>query len=513
MTSLTPNTVYLTGVSYLPEKREVITEFSNSGEKITRKFQFFPSITLSIEGIRKDVFESIISLYNGKKIKLQYLNGDRVRIIGATFSDLKKLRNLVSSSLKLPVLLLEPERQFLIERDWSYFDSFELVGGRLERKEGFKLPNITPSFLPDSLPVVIVELIGSDYASAEKLVERVGLSNILSIRLQEVPQNKPLQVELLLEKIFFKNNLPIVQEKNRQYFQSSKSRPRGVFGNLAELGFSSTFCTLLTFPFFNIGFDTLNCRCCKPGSVNADNLAPNSLINVRFLLDGIYFESRFSSWSANFHRTMPGKESRLNQKREWFLSSTPVGPFYKGQRLRVPLVDLMPLLEKKHLAIEEEGHELIWFCRKMESALSKSIKKLNRKINYLKRSFTEREKNSLKKHNILFSESLSQDIDYFSETTFHNLLLNLLNYIPTHMLSPKSKFYSSKIADAISCTQSEIIYKFRQFSAKKGCKSIDMNKHKVFVESDSVLSLAKEFSTQYSLPVPEIVAVEKAASF
>ena len=161
MSSLTPNTsshYFLSNARYLPDKRQILLEYSNAQEKFTQRFTFYPKFYLSLEKIGLEALEKLLSLYDGKRFKLN-VKDNVAQIVASTFVDLKKIANLVHSSFRVPPVLLGPERQFLIENGFSYFDSFKKTRLGFEKKAGFTLPEIETEFLSEPLIKTLIDLV------------------------------------------------------------------------------------------------------------------------------------------------------------------------------------------------------------------------------------------------------------------------------------------------------------------------------------------------------------------
>lgn len=500
-----PNTAYLTSVEYLPEGRAVAAEFSGMGGKQTMKYPFFPSFCLRIERKNRKLLEEMLSLYGARKFRLEYLPHGTARLTAATFLDLKKIANLLSASLMLNPFILEPERQFLLQRGWGYFQGFGTAGGEPEGKPLFGLPDADFGFLPETLPEALSDIASRDPPSAKKLIEKIILSGILCIPASRIPDSAEEQAEIFLENAFFRNSFAPEMAAERAYAREQRNHAHSAGSRkFAQLDFSGVCLALLTFPFFNLGPDTLNCRCCRPDSVHSANLSPHSLVNVRFIVDGVFFESKFARWAANFHISSPGMDKRLRWKQEWCLESIPAGPFYSGETARIPLADFAPLLERGYLSVLDSGHEFSWFCRRKESLLSREIAALNSMQPLIEKSAEEKEMEYLRRHGILSTAELSKNPDYLFLDGFRSVLPRLSNSIPAQLLSPKSKFYSTPLADAVSCIQAETIGRFRAFSAEMGMVSLQMEKSKVLVEGNSPLLVTKQFCSRFSLPSPNL---------
>ena len=147
---LTPNAkaeaFFLSKISYVEERREIVAEFSNLLEKRVERFKFFPKAFFNLEGKSFELAKEILSLYDGKRFKLSKVNSRICEIRASTLTDLKKISNLLKQSLKQGLQILEPERQFLIEKEWKYFDAFNAEKFGMEKAIKRVIPELNEEF-------------------------------------------------------------------------------------------------------------------------------------------------------------------------------------------------------------------------------------------------------------------------------------------------------------------------------------------------------------------------------
>jgi len=518
MTSLTSNTLsnvyYLTKVKYLPERKSVAVDFSNLKGKTSREIRFFPSMLYSLNDSGKKLLLEVLTAYDSKKYKVGFTLGS-VKIEASTFSDLKKISDLVFSSMNSMPLLLEPERQFLLQKNWSYFEGFEFDSMEQPVKNPApSFPSVFLDFLHDSLNETLADLLKFDESSAMQIMKSISLSKLLRIPQNSLPETLSIQTEALLENIFFKNSFAPPHALLKEASFSKAEKPNGFFSNLSELDFSSLWPKLLTNDFYNIGFETLNCSCCKPAptDINAENLLPNSLVEAKFSQSGFYFESFDQEFAQEFHEKNPLKENRLKRKKEFFLKTIPVGPFEESQRYRIPLNDAVKLLAKGEVKING-NNSLKWFCMKKESFVSAELKELSNQLLLLDEKLKALEKKSAIDFNLLSSKNLSKNINYLFFSESKKTIFSIMNHLPVHLLSPKSRFFSPDVAEAIKAIQSATIKNFSDFSREKGHKLVHSTNYRAFIESDNAFSLTKEFAEKEKIPLPNIVKRHKTISF
>ncbi len=504
MTPLAPNlsTVYLTSVKYFPEKKEVLIEYSNLREKITQKQVFFPKFYFSLKDINENLFIELLSLYDSRKIRIEKIN-EIVKVTAKDFTELKKIANLINFSLKKQPLILGPERQFLIENNLSYFDSFALEKNGLKKIESLAIPEIKLEFLTSPLNDSVKELLSINSETTEKLVNSVIYSNLLCMPVNELPSKNSLLIELFLEKMFFKHEFDLSKEEKKEFYSSEFPKNLRLEKDLTEIDFSFVWPTLLSKSFYNIGFESINCKCCKTSDFNAENVLPNSLIEVEFLSEGTYFESNNIKWRKEFHEKRSGKEERLRMQKEFYLNSIPIGPFNKGVKELIPLTDVKNLLKKNQVRILS-NHGLYWFCEKREAFLSKEINSLNALLEKVSIKCSEFEERFLKEFNLMSSNKLLENPEFFYLKCLKEVLSELICFTPTHLFSVNSKFYSTQLTEIIKTIQIQTIKEFQEFSKIKGAKFINFNNYKTFINSDSTLKLLKNFSLKQNIPLPKI---------
>ncbi|MEW6294728.1 MAG: hypothetical protein AB1467_00330 [Candidatus Diapherotrites archaeon] len=496
---------FLESACYNEGLRQVAVKFSNNENSELVRHKFFPYFYVPVNSKKEFLLlNELLRAFGTKKLKLQKIKGENFLVKAVSFSALKEFHSLLCASTSLRPLLPKPERQFLIEKDWSYFDSFTLIESNAEKVNEFCFPEIELDFLPSKLKEFVSGLLLSDNTAAKKLLESIALSNLLCLHVTELPKNENEITDALLEKIYFKNGIAFNERKNlffgnefeKKKFYESKSIK-------CELDFSHVLSTLLCFPFFNASIDSMDCDCCRPESLEAKNLSPSSLIEVKFLSDGFYFESMNPYYSSAIHNCLEGKQKRMKLKQEWFLNSIPLGPFYRNQVLRVSLCDISPLIHKNQAVIMQD-HELHWFCRSKESFLSKELFELNNSIVQTERRINESEAEKAMKSSLSAFTELEYSAEFNYLKVFNSKAKHLFEGIPKNLASKNSKFFSLDLAEAIECIKNQTLQKFRELTVQKGVKIFNSQNIKTVVSSPVPLLLAKEFAEKEKLPLPEI---------
>ncbi len=519
---------YLTNVSFNEAKHEVLVEFSNKFEKFVMREKFFPFILLSHFGDKEKLIELILS-FGFKGFSLEE-EGDLFCLKALTFSDLKKIGNALALNTSKYPIILSPERSFLVSKNWSYFDAFERIDNLLFKlnpksdsyQKGVVQKNIDFGFFLTK-SISFNEALNSSEEEVRFLVDSAAWSNLLLVPITRVPKSINDKLELFLENIFFKHGELISFDSGGAVYSSNGFEPLGGRETFSKIDFSSIWAELFSKNFFNIGPETKNCSCCKPFVLEAKNLLPSSMIKVKFGEDNVYYESSSDSFAVSFHNSHPFKGERLMKKKEFFLSSFPIGPFFNGDKVLVPLMDAKRLIDEKkavlvlsssedlvksvngedfdeHLSCKANEqnnsklHELNWFCLNTESFFSKEVRRANLTLFSLRNVLDE--SNS----NLFQSRSFSK---IYSAVLYNSLSL-LLAELPNQLTNPNSKFFHSSLAKSIISVQEATIAKFKEFSENKGYRLLHANKNSAFVKGFSSLKLAKEFAKETALPQPKV---------
>ncbi len=487
----------LTNVQYNESKQELLVEFSNASGKTVERIEFFPHLNFSTK-LSRDNLEELLFSFGLKKFKIEekgekHPDRHKKTVIAPSFVELKKISLVLAKAFGKKPLIIEPERQFLLSKGWSYFDVFD-------EKTKEKISSLPENgfFLTKQIPFDhAIELAEKETIS---LVTRAAISNILSVKIQNVPSKKEDIVETMLENIYFKSGYPISFKEKNDFYSAKEFAPLGYYENISKIDFSPIWIQLFTNSFFNIGQETKNCSCCQPITLDNLNLYPDSMIEVIFSNDAVFYESSSQSFAKKFHNENPGKDSREQKKREFFMRSYPVGPFFKNQKALVPISDAKHLLETKKASLGK-NHSLSWFCRKNESMFSKEITALNQKILVLTKSFDHSTASLAPTKDFKFWFSSAQ-IDAYSK---------ILSEIPFQLLNLNSKFFSHELASSIKSIQEATIHKFREFSEKKGYRVLHTDRKSAFIRGDASLTLVKSFSEELSLPRPLVKAFSEAS--
>ena len=296
-----------------------------------------------------------------KRARLESLNG-KAEAIFNDFSSLQSALDAASAFQGVKYSALEPERQFLIEKDWNYFGLFSMGQDGPVPVESFSVPDSRADFLEGTVRESIVELASSRPRLAIETASKFASSRLLRIPVSSGFPESP--VRIFIENVLFSGRAPIVDSKGQKSFERVFSSPVIDFSGLVSLVCSE--------PVNNLGFETMNCGCCVPDSIDAKNILPSGRVNVRFLKEGFYFNSCSKAWANSFHESNDFRESRQLRKEEYGLSVFPSGPFSRGMEKEILLGDARRLQMSGDVEIIS-GSSYEWVCSKVESALSKEI--------------------------------------------------------------------------------------------------------------------------------------------
>tara|TARA_Y100000310_G_scaffold342688_1_gene446934 strand:+ start:2647 stop:4041 length:1395 start_codon:yes stop_codon:yes gene_type:complete len=439
----------------------------------------------------------ILCNYNPQKFKLKE-KPYAFQVIASTFKDLKCLANLCLEAFGQRPFIVEPERQFLIERDWNYFDAFQFFHDKPVKSNAISFPDIKTEFSSDPLPLTFKHLLEHDATQATAFVKAMALSRILKIPIDSLPDNSFLEIETILENMFFKNGFPTEAHEFRIIQSIEKKYP--ISPGAVEMDFSELWPILITQPFYNLGVDSIDCDCCKPGTVFDRNILPNSSVNGIFLAEAVYFESIVKSYAEQFHTSQPLKENRDKLTREFCLNYTPVGPFRRGQEAELLLCDALQLCTNDKVKIMNES-KLHWFCLKKESFISKELRRMNNSIVSLSERLLTIEKEALQEHMLFAQGKLSNDLDFVFNKAFIQALKLSYKGLPLHLTNQRSSFFQRRLAHSVETIQALTLHRFKTLVKENNGKLIRAEQASALVKTDQPMSLAKEFSKREKIPL------------
>ena len=358
-------------------------------------------------------------------------------------------------------------------------------------------------FLSNNLHVELRELLSEDEGAAKTICSAIFYSNLLRVSLEQLPKTDFDRRELFLENLFFEASRLPERHKSvviRPFVE--RKLPLHVFENTAEFDFSKTVSQLSTKQFYNLGFETLDCPCCAPPNAAASNLLPHSLVRVRMLSDGFFFESAFPSFSQSFHLFHPNKQSREQRRQEFGYVFPPIGPFSEGEIVEVPMADAHKL-EAAGDAVWVGLSSPHWFCRLRESFLSHAFSDLNRRKLVAEEKIRLQESKALSSHNLRGFHLLGSSPAHFFDKDVAGLLAEFPPLLVLHLMDSNSGFFSLSLGETLESVRLVALDKFFEFNSKRGHKVVSpLSGSSVFVQGSSGFGLAKEFSKAHNIPSP-----------
>ncbi|MCX6798621.1 MAG: hypothetical protein NTW59_00820 [Candidatus Diapherotrites archaeon] len=458
---------------------------------------FFPYFFVDKKAVDGQLLGEVLSSYDKQKFKVVE-EEHAFKVSASTFKDLNCLANLLFTSINFIPVVLQPERQFLLQQGWSYFDCFQFNEDGLPQKlSPQEMPKVQLPFFSEPLNETVRQLAESDAQQAERISETVALSNALAMPFDSLPPTRGLQAEALFENMFC--SLGFNRQKKSEKEAPAKNAGVLPAENLIELDLSAVWPTLLTKPLFNIGFDSIDCDCCKPDGIGAGNILPNSTALVRIEREAFYFQSLSGAFAEEFHKNNPAtRENRLRRMHDFCLAGLPVGPFYRNHEIEVPLMDAVQLERGGHARIVSL-RETHWFCRRRESALSRQIFALHSKVDSAEKSLEELRRASLIEHGVLGPSLVSGMPDYLFQQSLLGVYSGLLSMVVPHLLSAGSAFYRKQLADSVAAVQANVLNSLQSLAEKSNSRVLH-GWQGVFVRTDKPLTLIGEFSNALKAP-------------
>ena len=204
--NLSTSQFWLTGATYLEGRRAMVLQFSQLDLRRVARLPFFPSFFVSKNAIGFEELKKVL-LQEKKRFKLEQ-GEPALKVTASTFSDLNCLANALFKETGLRPPVLKPERQFLLERDWGYFDCFAFFSEKNFVKVGFvPIPRVKLPFFSEPLHETVQQLSKEDKRLAEKIVGLVAASNRLKIPIAGLSNDLAMREKLSLENALWKTGL------------------------------------------------------------------------------------------------------------------------------------------------------------------------------------------------------------------------------------------------------------------------------------------------------------------
>ncbi|MFA7708726.1 MAG: hypothetical protein WCX82_01145 [archaeon] len=456
----------------------------NNNYEFIYKSNFYPYF---VAEINLSLVSQLLSDFK-KDISLKSLE-ENTKIIAKDFEILSKCAKILQQATSKNIILIEPERQFLIRNNWSYYDSFFVFKNNIRKINNenhihFAIRDYTES-LNDSEKLKLIE----------PLTRKLILSNILRLKPETSIKNDQI-LNILFENEFFNNEL-ILKNTNNYYYQTKEK----FIKEHINLDFSNVLPYLLTKQFNNIGFETINCSCCKPSAVLQENVLPSSLVEVEFKKSGFYFISCDDMWSREYHSIHELKENRENYKKQNGLLKIPIGPFTKGQKENLLLSDALKLTNNEEIKILDNLDKLTWTCKKEESFISKIINSLIERQKKIEESINISTIINYTSCDFGKSRDLETNPMFLQYLTEYSLINSLIEEIPRFLQHKNTKFYSPTMELAIRSI------KYNTFNEinKEEDQLIVSSKSNIQLTNKKLLLKINQTFPKMNLPIPRLV--------
>jgi len=483
--------LYLLNSQYENEKNRIVLYFSSNPLSnkfdFTYKEKFNPYFYIDIPF---DLSKKILYEFKGD-IKIEEIEPNKIKINARNYDILQKCSKIISLSTRKNIILLEPERQFLLNNNWSYYDTFcvthenKIKKIREENDLHIAIKNITTN-LTDSEKIKV----------CTSITRKLIVSNLLYINPEnELPNDQILNT--LFENNFYKKALVL---KNRPIV--SIPRRKEILKNSYLLDFSNVLPHLLLKERYNIGFETINCSCCKPNKIFEPNTLSSSLVEVKFEKNGFYFISTNKQFRYLYHKEDSRKENRLIYMHENKIKDLPCGPFFFGEKFQIPLSDAIRLAKAGDVSITNENNKLSWYCLKNESFISEIISKLINRLKIIEKSISI---TNYLNYSMKVSSELDNNFSYTLYMTEYALLSDLLSEIPAFMAHTNTKFYTPELANAIKVIREEMIVKACPPDHPSPRFIEGTGNEKILVTNKSLVLDVNTYFTKINLPIPKLV--------
>jgi len=480
-----PNNAYFLYDVVYDGRSSIRVVFLSRHGRVERIFEYFPRLFFPLNGLSEEDFIDILQCACVSPRNVCFF-GSNACLKFDSFDDLKSAANSLESFFGFRVGIVEPERQFLVSMGWSYFDLFVFDDDIV----------CFPLFAGDydfvELASELLSLFGNSKENVRYFFELVIYSNLIRFPLFSRFSVGRCRAEIFLENVFFASD-SFFEAKSVSF----KKRFSEVFGS-AEINFSRLVSAIISLPNVNLGPGKVNCFCCKPESVDAQNVLPSSLVKVRFLKDGFFFNSISKSWASSFHDSHDFKDSRLERKREYSFDFFPVGPFFRNE--------VCDLLLPDAIFVQEQGagfiigvSSLAWSCFKSRSVLSVEIEKLRAFVSKANCFIDNLSVSTIASNGVFYSQALELSYSFlFAKSSLH-ACLDILGSLPYLLSSRESGFFMESVAFSVDAFSSSVSREIERLVAGSGYRSSSANGSKILVGKGAVLSVSKKLSEIYRL--------------
>ncbi|MFH0905744.1 MAG: hypothetical protein V1824_00220 [archaeon] len=487
---------YLVNCEYDNSKERIVLTFSKNINSILEKttiikLRFNPYF---ITNLNKSLLDKLLFEFK-KEIRIENSKlTSNHKLIAKNYEILKQCMLIINKSTNQNIILIEPQRQFLITNGYSYYDQFLIENNSKIKliKDNTSVHNFIINYL-SSLNVL-------DKAKQQSITTNFIINNLLKIKCSQGLDYYQI-INILFENYFFKKELSIDSIENKIYYQNNLQAKHGEI----EIDFSNVWPYLLEKRFYNLGYETLDCNCCKPKTIFENNVLFNSIVEVTFLKNGFYFISKDYSFAKKFYYEKPNLEERERYKKENKLKDFPIGPFFNGHKELIPLLDALELSENKDIIINQEisQNQLHYTCKIKESFISEIVREYLCKIKDIESTINISSYLNYSTSNFN-NLSIENNCAYLEYLTEHSILINIIEQIPKFLQHSETKFYNQNLDLAIRSIKAETLNKINVDNQRI---SNNLNNcQKVIVYEKNFVNKVNSFFSKIDLPIPKIVS-------
>ncbi len=479
---------FLVNVTYDNNKSKVVCYFSKDLDNIN-KYDYIHTEKFNpwiVTDIQKELVKKL--LYDFSKDVVVTQEKENTKIKAKDFETLEKCKKILQLSTNKNILMIEPERQFLVNNDWGYYDSYCLVSNnKINKIEESPLTNINYIIknMIDQLELKIESRI-------QRITNKILLTNYLKKKI-DANISRTQAVNYLFENCFFKKSISQPQESIAFLDKQKEVKEEGIKINLTK-----TWAYFLIKKENNIGYETIDCSCCKPKEIYDDNTLPHSLVEVEFIKNGFYFLSKDFLWAYDYHNNNKDKDKRERYKKQNNVRDFPVGPFFKKDKAKILLIDAIDLYERKEIKILK-NHEYKWFCKNRRSFVSEAIEQILKTKKVIDRSIELTTKLNYSNNKLEKIKELEKNTLYLVYQSERKLYNYLLEEIIAFIQNKNTKFYVKKVDQAVKSLKQ----KTYESMPTKECR-YNIRQEILTTKDKSIVEKINNYFTKINIPIPEI---------
>ncbi|MBI5553234.1 MAG: hypothetical protein HY917_00670 [Candidatus Diapherotrites archaeon] len=429
-----PHPWFLLSAAYRPARQEVVVVFGFEGERRVERFSFFPKAFVPRHWVKRA--KELLPEFAKSVGLVERERSLEVRAVSWDF-----LQAFVRK-LDADYPLVDTVRQFLVERGWGFGDLFSGEQNEWVCRGLVEFPRVQWDGV-GSLESRVNDLLGLGEAEAGAFLHSLVWANRLRVLPADGVDEPFVRFELWLQNVLFAQGLAWPK------FESDGVEEE--FGvTSGELVWSVEEVKSFLERGSSVGFETLNCSCCVPVSLDSSGLVMGGLVEAELLADGLMVSSQSDSFAWTFHaQQASGGVARQQFAWQWGLKVPPVGPFSRGQRAWLPLNDARKLAGAGQARVLFSSAHLHWFCSKRESSLGLALGSLADSWEWAGRNQRHLEAEAVKREGVLFGSLLAVSPEYGFWGALKSVNESLLGGILVHLHSSFSAFRVPAVVNAL----------------------------------------------------------------